>query len=406
MFNNTFNTFNQIYNALTFKIKVAIFGAIIIILLTSAWFFVRSRTTTVEGGKGNTNIREVINEVRDDIQKRGNPFQLGNNSYISKYPFVIGERVDNNIYLLNINTSMLYDDYYKGLFEADTSLRDSLQSKPQYYTDSYQVFYNSTDDRSVNAFSRMLNFSEVEISGQKRWFMEEDEEYWISDRNTDLTGVKKVARNKELLPAFRKLTRIGANKFLSVNTDPNNLDMIYTTMELTSNSAPTAVTKAGRLNFAFLDTPNTPIDPLFVGAITTSTVLPDVYGLSSTKVLNKSLNNEKAVITFADITDTSAPVLLDTKTFEIKEFNSIFVTCAPYEKAKCWIYNPGLKNITQIDSNAIKTDIRATFDVDLTKLPASLKQTFDKDKLFRYNLESDELLFFYDGKWQSILRFS
>jgi hypothetical protein len=402
MFNNIITTINQVYNALTFKIRAVILGIIILLFITIAWLLIRSRNTVIEGG--NTNAPSVITEIRDQIQRQGNPFQINKDQYISQYPFIIGDRVDSNIYLLNINTSMLYDPYYKALFESDSNIKDSLEGKPQYYTDSYQVFYNSTENRTVNAFSRMLNFSEVEIAGQKRWFMEEGEEYWLSDRNTDLTGIQKVKRSKELLPAFRKLIRIGAAKFLSVNTDPGNLEMIYTTMEL--NSIPEAYTKAGRLNFSFLDTPNAPIDPLFVGAITSTTVLPDVYGLSSTKVLNKSLNNDKAVITFADITNVETPILLETRTFDIKEYNSIFIACAPYERSKCWIYNPGLKSVTQINSDASKTDLRATLDVDLTKLPASLKQTFDKDKLLRYNNDSDELLFFYDGKWQSVLRLS
>jgi hypothetical protein len=403
MLDNIISTLNQVYNALTFKIKVAILGAIILLFITFAWFAIKSRTPVIDSGSGNSPT--VVSDARDLITKIGNPWQIGSGSYISKYPFIINDRVDSNIYLLDINTSMLYDDYYKGLFEADSNIKESLESKPQDYTDSYQVFYNSTDNRTVNASSRMLNFSEVEIGGQKRWFMEEGEDYWLSDRNTDLTGIQEIKRNKELLPAFRKLQRIGASKFLSTSADPETMEMIYVTMEV--NGVPEAYSKLGRLSFNFLnETPVAPIDPLFVGAVTSETVLPTVYPLSGTKTLNKSVNTQNATITFADITNVQTPFLLPDKQFNIKEYNSIFITCAPYERAKCWIYNPGLKSITQIDSNANKTDLRATLDVDLTKLPASLKQTFDKDKLLRYNSESDELLFFLDGRWQSVLRLS
>jgi hypothetical protein len=403
MFDNIISTLNQLYNALTFKIKVAILGAIILLFITLAWFAINSRTPVVDSGTGNAPT--VINDARDLINRIGNPWQLGTSSYISNYPFLINDRVDSNIYILDINTSMLYDPYYKGLFDSDSNIKESLESKPENYTDSYQVFYNSTDNRTVNAFSRMLNFSPVEILGQKRWFMEEGETYWLSDRNTDLTGIQEVKRSKELLPAFRKLQRIGAAKFLSTTPDPETMEMVYVTMEL--NNIPEAYSKVGRLSFNFLnETPAAPIDPLFVGAITAETVLPTVYPLSGTKTLNKSVNTENATITFADITNVQAPTLLSDKQFNIKEYNSIFITCAPYERAKCWIYNPGLKSIVEIDANANKKDIRATLDVDLTKLPTSLKQTFDKDKLLRYNSESDELLFFYDGKWQSVLRLS
>ena len=404
MFNNITKTISQVYNTLNNKMKIALLGLIVLIFITMAWFLIRSRAPVTEGGtKGTITNPTIINEVRDQIQQLGNPFQIDNTKYVGKYPFIIGDRVDGDTYILNVNTSMLSDPYYADLFAADSNIKDSLESKPQYYTDSYQIFYSASDNKSINANNRMLNFNEVEINGAKRWFFEEGDEYWISDRDSNLSGVQKVVRNTSLLPAFRKLTRIGPAKFLSTNTDPTYTDMIYTIFDI--NSTPEANVKNGKINFTFLENVNTPVDPLFVGAITYETVLPDVYGLSSNLVLNKSLSNEKAIFTIGDLTNLETASIIESKTFDIKEYNSIYVVCAPVTKEKCWIYNPGLKNITQVNGDGSRTELKSQLDVDLIKLKDSLSQTFDKDKLLRFNAESNELLFFYNGKWQSTYRF-
>jgi hypothetical protein len=402
MFKNITSNLVDIYNVISLKIKLAILGLIIIMFLTAAWFLIRSRNTVNDSP--NINSPTVINNVRETISRIGNPFLIDNKSYISDYPFIINNKIGNNLFILDINTSMLYNDYYKNLFAADINIKETLANKPLYYTDSFQVFYNSEENRTINSASRMLNFNVVEINGQERWFFEEGEKYWISQPTTQLTGLKEIKRPTDVLPSFRKLYKIGPAKFLTSNTDVEQSDMIYTTF--TINEAGESNVKQGKLNFGFLDAPIAPIDPSFVGAITTSSVLPDIYPLNTNIILQKSINNSEAVISFGDISDVQNAFIVESKTFGIKEFNSIYITCSAVERQKCWIYNPGLRSIIEIDSSMNKKTLNSTLEVDLTKLPESLKQTNDKDRLLRYNYESDELLFFYQGKWQSILRFS
>jgi hypothetical protein len=294
---------------------------------------------------------------------------------------------------------MLRDSIYDEFFNNDSQLKDCLANTPLEHVGTYQVFYDVKTSLSSNPCQRMTNFNKVSLNGAEYWFMEENDQYWVQIPSTN--KLSKVSRSLSTLPPYRKLTKIGPNKFLSTYKDEENLKLDYTTFEIFGDF--TSRTKTGALSFAFLDSPLAPGAAGFEGAVTASQVLPEVYPINSKLVLNKSITAAEAVFTITDISAVESPKLVESQ-IKFKELNSIFTTCAP-SKESCFIFNPGIKSLTQINNVAKPIELKPTLDISLTELPSSLKLTFEKDKLLRYNDDSDELLFFYQGKWKSIYRF-
>jgi hypothetical protein len=399
MFKDFLETIKVVYFGLSNRVKLIILSVILGLVLLSAYIVISRRSANIVEQAQST----LLADIRARIEKLGNPFQLTADSLIAQYPFIIFDKVKDNAYVIEVNTTMLLNSYYDNLFAGDESIKRSLQGKPVNYIDTYQMFFDSNTNMTTNPYSRMTNFNKVTLNGEVRWFMEEGDDYWISDAGTDLKNLKKVNRPKNVIPPFRKLIKIGENKFLSTQKDEALLDLQYITFEVFPDAS--SRTKAGKLNYSFLDEPVAPADVNFTGAIAAAEVLPTVYPINGSLVLQKSLNAQSAVFTFVNISDVETPQLLREKQFNIKELNSIYVTCSSTVKEKCWIYNPGLKTVIEVNNKAEQKRVTATLDVDLTKMSESLAMTFDKDKLLRYNEESDELLFFYQSKWRSVLRF-
>jgi hypothetical protein len=403
MFKEFLETVQIVYKGLGRRVKIGLLVLIAFIIMLIAWRVIVNNLNTAQ----QVSDSELLSNIRTQIDRLGNPLQIPSESVLKKYPFIVKERVTGSIYLIEVNTSMLRDEQYKGLFEADNNIKLSLQDKPAAYTDTYQMYFDSDTNLSLNPFARMTNFNKIKLEGEEKYFSEENQDYWysnpVADSNTSNNGLKKIKRSSTLIKPFNKLTKIDNNKFFATNKDELSLELQYVIMEVFSNGV--ARFNSGSLNYIFLDPPINPNDGEFTGAIAASEVIPTAYPITDKLILQKSINNTEAIFTIADITNIETPKLLSDKQFSVKEFNSIFVTCSPIKKKKCWIINPGIKKAIEIDEKGNKTEKDLSKEIDLIALKESYKLTLDKEQIVRYNEDSDEVLIFYQGNWKSILRF-
>lgn len=394
MFQRILNALALLNQRLSSRAKLLIIGLIAGVLtlgIISIWLNRGSSVTTIKPQDS-----QLLSTIRDQIEKLGNPFYLTKDSILNKYPFNITNRVSDDVYLVEVNTSMLRDSAFDEFFNNDSQLKDCLANTPLEHVGTYQIFFDVKTSLSTNPCQRMTNFNKISLNGTEYWFMEENDQYWVQIPSTN--KLTKITRSLSSLPPYRKLTKIGPNKFLSTFKDEEKINIDYTTFEIFGDF--TSRTTTGSLNFNFLDKP---LALGFEGGVTASQVLPEIYPINANLVLNKSITSTEAIFTIANINSITTPTLLETQ-LKFKELNSIFTTCAP-TKESCFVFNPGIKSLTKIDNLAKPTELKPTLDITLTELASSLKLTFEKDKLFRYNEDSDELLFFYQGKWKSVYRF-
>ncbi|MGL4758727.1 MAG: hypothetical protein ACRCXZ_05300 [Patescibacteria group bacterium] len=406
----------DIWNNLNRRGKLTLIGIVLLILaivglliFASVW---NSQRQTQQNNEDLTKKRKKVSDL-------GNPFNLPKNHILNKYPQLIRARIDNgtagSLYVLDVNTTMLRDPSYNELFENYNNIQSSLETKPSFYSDQYQMYYNIDDDQLLNPFARMMNFHEIVLNGEKKWFYEEpdsinsvqDSVYWVSEATTDLPKLKKVIRNNEIIPAYQRLQQIGPSKFLIATKDLTKNKINFATIALSeeSNSATiSSETSYGYQDFDFITPPEVNDTPGFIGGVTPSDTLPEVYAINNNYTLNLSSVNTNTLITFSDISRITTPNRVLNKEINIRESNSVFVTCS-YKSEKCWIMLPGTSTIKEVDKNLNIKDLPFSISIDLPKIRESIQSVYDKNKLTRFNEDSQELLFFYEGKWQSIYQY-
>jgi hypothetical protein len=399
MFKRIIELLKDINSSLSRRVRIGIIITICIVL-SLLGYLIYSSINNISTEVKNKQDSDLIGAARERIARLGNPFDIPTESLLNKYPFNINDRVKDNTYLVEVSTSMLNNPVYNDLLNSDEQLRNCLNATPTEHTGVYQVFYDVNTSLSANPCQRMTNFNKIRLDGSQYWFMEENDQYWVQLANTN--QLSKVNRSLSLLPPFTKLVPLSDNQFLATNKDESTIDLQYIVLKVLSTT--NASVKTGTINYAFLDNSNTLVDPNFTGAVSASQVLPDVYPINSELILQKSLTSSNATYTLVNISSVESPQLLKDLTFTVRELNSIYTTCS-LTKEKCWIYNPGVKSIIQVDNKGKTSTLTPTIDTNLTEIQTSLKLTFEPDKIIKYNQESDEILFFYQGKWVSIYRF-
>lgn len=398
---NIFNSTIDAWKALNIKGKLIVILAIaILILIGTASILTRNIRVGESAVEANT-----LAGLRDEIDKLGNPFNIPKKNILNQYPQIINQRVDQglskSIYVIDVNTTMLTGSKYNDLFTSAESIKSSLQSKPLFYTDQYQMFYDLETNQPVNPFSRMSNFHEIELNGKKKWFSEENQDYWVTDPSVDPSDLNKVVRNMDSLPGFQNLQKVGPAKFLVANKNADRNQVDYTSIEIFGDY--TSRIKQGYQDYSFITPPPVNDDPKFIGGISPSDSLPETFVISPKYTINRSALNSESVFTFTDISDVNLPARVTGKDFKIKESNSLFISCS-YDEQKCWIFNPGLNTIKIIDRDLNIKDQTSSKSLELIKIKTAIEEVYDKNRIMRYNEQSKELLFFYEGKWTSILR--
>jgi hypothetical protein len=401
MLKNILNNILKFWTNLNRRGRAAILVLVAIALfLPVIAYFLRNTSNVTQSQQ------DSISVVRDEIEKLGNPFAIPKKQILTKYPFIVNKKLKDgllkNVYLIDVNTSMLLQDEYKELFESAESIRSSLTTKPYFYSDQYQMFYDADTSQPLNPTARMLNFFEVKPGGVPKWFSEEGGEFWVSDTSTESNSLKKLIVNKAQLPQFQKLQRIGDAKLLWTTKSFDTAELTYNSLEIFSDN--TTRIKSGTQDFTFLEVPKITNDPTFIGSYTSGDLLPNTYGINSNYVLNKTATTAEAIITFTNISDIQSPQRVTDKEIKIREVNSVYITCA-IEVEKCWIFNPGIKSIKEINGNLNIADLKPSRDIELSKISEANARLFDKDRMLRFNQESNELLFFYEGSWKSIYRY-
>lgn len=401
MLKNIYTTLLQIWTRLNRTGKLVVVGVIALVAMIPVLVVLTRQSSQI------TQQQETsLASLREQIEKLGNPFEIPKTQILTQYPYIVNKKLKDgltrNVYLIDVNTTMLQQDKYNALFESANSIKDSLASKPFMYTDQYQMLYDIETSQPINPNARMLNFHEVNINGFEKWFSEEDGDFWVSDPTTEATNLKKLNVNKTQLPAFQKLQKIGPNKFFWSTKNFEQASMNYNTFEIFADNS-TRV-NSGVQDFTFIEVPATPNDPKFIGSFTSGDLLPQNYAINKTYLLNKSSTTEEAIITFTNINDITNPKRVTDKQIKIREVKTVFITCNSNEE-KCWIFNPGIKSLKEINSKLDIVDFKPSRDIDLTKISEDYATLFDKDRMLRYNEESKELLFFYENSWKSIYRY-
>ncbi len=401
MLKNIFTYLIRIWSSLNRTGRFVIIGLIGLLLILPIVAFLTRQSTQISQDQ-----KDSISVLRDQIEKLGNPFAIPRQQVLTKYPFIINKKLkdglNRSIYLIDVNTSMLQQEKYNELFTSAEAIKSSLTSKPFFFSDKYQMLYDIETSQPINPFARMMNFNEISLNGVPSWFSEEDGDFWVSDANSETTNLKKLTVNKTLLPQFQRLQKISPNKFFWSTKNFEQATMNYNTLEVFADY--TTRIKSGIQDFTFIETPTAPTDPKFIGSYTSGDLLPQNYALNNDFILNKSSSAAEAIITFTRITDIENPQRASDRQFKIREVNSLFITCNS-DVQKCWIFNPGVKSIKEINSKLDVTELKPTKDIDLSKISQDYISLFDKDRMFRYNDESKELLFFYDNSWKSVYRY-
>ena len=375
------------------KKKKIILGVIVLlIILIIGVYFVQLIINSAQNVGVNT---PVTNDLRAKIKELGNPFGLSKTSTIVKYPFIINKKINDKLYLIDVNTSMLGNPYYDDLFTSDNNLRNSLESKPFTFIDTYQAIYDVDQDKTINPFQRITNFNIITLQGQDYWFVEEGEDYWLSKPNFE--ELRKVPRNTNTLSSFKKLVKVGPSKLVTARKGERSQNASFITLEIFPDA--TSRVKSSFVDFSSLY--DVKVEDNFDGAFHQTT--PSIYAFNANNIMHRVKKENEDIFVIIDITDSEKPKIIE-KRIRIREKNNIFVTCS-ITKEKCWIYNPAVKTIVEVNTLADTANLNPLIDIDLTKITENTDKTFDDDTLIRFNDDTNEILFFYQESWKPLYRF-